>query len=301
MKNNFYNLKINKKIVILLSILLFWVSPIYSEVLNNKTPEDKYIETRDHYIEYFKKSDVKYEENNIEDRRGLSALENQLKAIIGPIIVKGFSTQGEFSWVTLMDNYYEGLQPIDGLRFESKGKETLIVTSKDLLKYYLKLHEFPIKFSELSKTGNFFASVLENDAAVNYFSEIPVKSANNQTYASVFLGLSAQDIGDFTPENLYIFVAKGNQILMVVAPTNIKVNQIPQCKEIWDASAKSSEQALKIYRASNLKNEKAFEDHTRYEQKGFEEYKECYGREVKNQQFFAPLTNQAQSIIDRLQ
>lgn len=301
MIKTYYNLIVTEKLVILLPVFLLWIAPVYSEALNRKIPENKYFETRDHYIEHFKKSDVKYEVNNLEDHHALSELEKILEEIIGPISAKGFSTKGKISWATLMDNYYEGPLPIDGLRFNSTSEETLVVTTKDLLKNYLTLNEYPIKFSELAKTGEFFARVIDNDAAVTYFSEVPVKSASSQFYASVFLGLAAQDIGDFTPENLYVFVSNGNQILLVVAPTTIKINQIAQCKKIWDASAKKSENALEIYRASNLTNEKAFNDHTRYEEEGFESYKKCWGREVKNQQFFAPLTSQAQSIVDRLQ
>jgi hypothetical protein len=37
-----------------------------------------------------------------------------------------------------------------------------------------------------------------------------------------------------------------------------------------------------------------------YEEQGFEAYQRCYDREAKNQQFFASLEKQAQSIVHRL-
>ena len=57
---------------------------------------------------------------------------------------------------------------------------------------------------------------------------------------------------------------------------------------------------MEVYRCSGSDNQKASDESVQYEEQGFEPYHRCYGREAKNQKFFASLKKQAQSVVDRL-
>ena len=59
--------------------------------------------------------------------------------------------------------------------------------------------KLPKDLAELSKTGEFYVRAITAEAAVTYFAEIPVKSANGKSYVHAFLGLTAQDIGPVIP------------------------------------------------------------------------------------------------------
>lgn len=256
--------------------------------------EEIYFKTRDNFIHKFAETSA---ESN--DSQELKELENQLRTIIGPIDIEGFPKQGKINLETLFPEV--GFGQIDGLRFDS-DREYLFVTTETLLKNYLIKHpKLPKNVPELSKNADFFSLVFYSDAAVNFYAKVPVKRAKGQTYAHAFLGIAAQDIGPFIPKEIYVLVAKRNKIFLVYAPTTIEVSEIQECKMEWDKFEKKRSEAFNVYRSSQLKNKKAINDSFRYEKQGFETYYRCYGKEVKNQEFFIALKRQAQSIVDRLQ
>jgi hypothetical protein len=260
--------------------------------------EEKYFETRDNFIRQFEKASVPIDVLDQKDKHALAELEKQLKPIIGPVNVEGFPKEGKINLRTLENDY--GFGQIDGLRFSS-GQEELFVTTDHILKKYLAGRpELPKDLAELSKTGEFYVRAITAEAAVTYFAEIPVKSANGKSYVHAFLGLTAQDIGPFIPKDIFVFVTNGNRILAVQSPAATEITEIPQCRNEWERFAKKSSDAMEVYRSPGSNNQKASDESVQYEEQGFETYHRCYDREAKNQKFFASLKKQAQSIVDRL-
>src|SRR6266480_6210095 len=269
--------------------------------------EEKYLETRDNFIREFEKASTgidslaEQDQHALDekDRHALAELEKQLKAIVGPVNVEGFSKEGKINLETLQNGDL-GFGQVDGLRFSAR-QEYLFVTTDNLLKKYLAGQpELPKDLAELSRTGEFYTLAITAEAAVTYFAEIPVKSPNNKSDVRAFLGLTAQDIGPFIPKDVFVFVTKGNRILAVQSPAAAEITEIPQCRSEWERFARKKSDAYEVYRSSGLTNEKAFDEGVQHEQQGFEAYQRCYDREAKNQKFFASLKKQAQSIVDRL-
>ena len=260
------------------------------------TSEQRYFETRDGFIRQFQEATTPV---NGDDRQALVELEKQLRTIMGPLEAVGFPEEGRINLETLRED--GGFGQVDGLRFGSKS-ETLFVTTETLLKNYLSTHPtLPGNLSELSKTGEFYHLVFYWDAAVTHFAEVPVTSTKGQSFASAFLGLIAQDIGPSAPNTLFVLVSKGDKRFLVSASTKAEITQIPECKSDWDKFAEKAADALGTYRSSQKKDAKAFDDHVRYEKEGFEAYRRCFGGAARSQEWFPPLTRQAQSIVDRLQ
>ena len=260
--------------------------------------EEKYFETRDNFIRQFEKASVPIDVLDKKDQHALAELESQLKPIIGPVNVAGFPKEGKINLETLQQDY--GFGQVDGLRFSAK-EEYLFVTTDNILKKYLAGQpELPKDLAELSKTGEFYVRAITAEAAVTYFAEIPVKSANEKSYVRAFLGLTAQDIGPFIPKDIFVFVTNGNRILAVQSPAATVITEIPECRNEWERFAKKSSDAMEVSRSSGSKNQKASDESVQYEEQGFEAYHRCYEREAKNQKFFASLEKQAQSIVDRL-
>ena len=258
------------------------------------SPEERYVETRDGFIRRFAKA-----MNPVDNRSALAELERQIRTIVGPVKIEGLPGQGKINLLTLRPE--PGFAQVDGLRFNS-NLESLFVTTKALLERYLaERPELPKTLLELSKNGDFYRRVFHSDAGVIYYAEVPVKSAKDHSFAHAFLGVGAQDIGPFIPNEIFVFVSKENRILLVSSPAAIEITEIPQCRSEWDKFAKKRSEALDVYRASQLKNEKAFDDSIRCGKQGFEAYRHCYDREARKQQFFTSLKIQAQSIVDRLQ
>lgn len=260
--------------------------------------EEKYFETRDNFIREFEKASGPIDVLDKKDEHALAELEKQLKAIVGPVNVEGFSKEGKINLLTLQKDF--GFGQVDGLRFSAEP-EYLFVTTGDLLKKYLAGQpELPKDVAELSKTGEFYVRAITAEAAVTSFADIPVKSANGKSYVHAFLGLTAQDIGPFIPKDIFVFVAKGDRILAVQSPAATEITEIPECRNEWEKLAKKKSDAYDVHRSSGLKNQKAADESVQYEEQGFEAYRRCYEREAKNQKFFVSLEKQAQSIVDRL-
>jgi hypothetical protein len=270
------------------------------------SPEEKYFETRDNFIREFEKASTpldslaEQDQHALDekDRHALAELEKQLKAIVGPVNVEGFPKNGKINLLTLQKDY--GFGQVDGLSFSAR-QEYLFVTTDNILKKYLaEQPELPKDLAELSKTGEFYVRAITAEAAVTYFAEIPVKSANGKSYVRAFLGLTAQDIGPFIPKDIFVFVTNGNRILAVQSPAATEITEIPQCRNEWERFAKKKADANELYRSSGFKNQKASDESVQYEEQGFEAYQRCYDREANNQKFFASIKQQAQAIVDRL-
>jgi len=255
--------------------------------------EERYIETRDGFISRFSKTVDPAEEDP-----ALAELERRMRMIVGPVRIEGFPEQGRINLPTLRPE--PRFAQVDGLRFDSGG-EALVVTTEGLLELYLaERPELPEGLEELSRNGDFYRLVFHADAGVLLYAEIPVRSGEGRSFARAFLGVGTQEIGPFIPDELFVFVVKGNRVLLVSSPAAVAITEIPECRSEWDRFAKKRAEVLDVYRTSQLKDRKAFEDSLRYGEQGFEAYHRCYEREVANQPFFTALKKQAQAIADRL-
>ena len=256
--------------------------------------EERYIESRDNFIRRFAKV-----ADPVNDRPALAELEGQIRRIVGSVVIEGFPKEGRINLLTLRPE--PGFARVDGLRFDS-DRESLVVTTETLLERYLaERPNLPRTLSELSKSGDFYRRVFHSDAGVIHYADLPVRSAKDRSFVHAFLGVGAQDIGPFIPDEIFVFVSKGDRILLVSSPAAVESAEIPQCRGEWNRFAKKSSEALDAYRASQLKDKRAFDDSLRYREEGFDAYRRCYEREAKNQKFFTSLKKQAQAIVDRLQ
>ena len=267
--------------------------------------EEKYFETRDNFIRQFSTASSpeanSYEKVHSKLEKPLSKLEKQLQLIIGPVDVAHFPKRGKINLETL-DQNDGGFGQVDGLRFDSEH-ELLFVTTTGLLNPYLQQHKekLPTELAKLAKAEEFYSLALNWDEAVTHFAEVPIRTTNDKSFAYAFLGLWAQDIGPFPPKNLFVFFANGDRVFVVSTEVQSNIDQIAECKELWDEFKKKSDAAFAAYQASELKDQKATDDMQRYEEEGFRAYCRCFEQRAKMEPFFKQLTKQAQTMVDNLQ
>jgi hypothetical protein len=258
--------------------------------------EEKYLETRDNFIRQFSTASSPQDNS---DKKSLSKLEKQLQLIIGPVDVAHFPKRGKINLETLQQD--PGLGQVDGLRFGSED-EILFVTTTGLLNAYLQQNkELPTELGKLAKAEEFYSSVFNWDAAVTHFAEVPVRTTNDKWFAYAFLGLWAQDIGPRPPKHLFVFFANGDRVFVVSTEVQSNIDQIAECKDVWDGFKKKSDAASAASRASELNEQKASDDMRRYEDEGFKAYCRCFEQRAKMEPFFKQLTKQAQTLVDDLQ
>ena len=267
--------------------------------------EEKYFESRDNFIRQFS-TPSSPEANSYEKvlpklEKALSKLEKQLQLIIGPVDVAHFPKRGKINLETL-EKDDGGFGQVDGLRFDSKH-EQLFVTTAGLLNAYLQQHkELPTELGKLAKAEEFYSLALYWDEAVTHFAEVPVRTTNDKSLAYAFLGLWAQEIGPFPPKNLFVFFANGDRVFVVSTEVQSNIDQIAECKDVWDGFKKKSDAAFAAYQASELKDQKATDDDMqKNEEDGFRAYCRCFEQRAKMEPFFKQLTKQAQTLVDNLQ
>jgi hypothetical protein len=259
------------------------------------SPEEKYLETRDNFIRQFSTATSI---DDTSDQKALSKLEKQLQLIIGPVDVAHFPKQGKINLETLQQD--AGFGQLDGLRFDS-DHELLFVTTTGLLNAYLQQHrKLPTELGKLAKAEEFYSLAFYWDEAVTHFAELPVRTTNDKSFAYAFLGLWAQDIGPFPPKNLFVFFTNGDRVFVVSTEAQSKIDQIAECKDLWDSLKKKSDAASATDQASELKDQKATDDMQR-EEEDFRAYYRCFEQRVKTEPFFKQLTKQAQTVVDNLQ
>ena len=266
--------------------------------------EEKYFETRDNFIRQFSTPSSpeanSYEKTHSKLEKALSKLEKQLQLIIGSVDVAHFPKRGKINLETL-EQGDGGFGQVDGLRFGSKHG-LLFVTTTGLLNSYLQQHkELPTELGKLAKAEEFYSVALYWDEAVTHFAEVPVRTTNDKSFAYAFLGLWAQDIGPFPPKHLFVFFANGDRVFVVSTEAQSNIDQIAECKDVWDGFKKKSDAAFAAYQASELKEQKASDDMVRYEEEGFRAYCRCFEQRAKMESFFNQLTKQAQTLVDILQ
>src|SRR4029077_16264993 len=268
------------------------------------SPEEKYLETRDNFIRQFSTAsspEANYEKVLPKLEKALSKLEKQLQLIIGPVDVAHFPKRGKINLETL-DQDDPGFRQVDGLRFGSEH-QVLFVTTTGLLNSYLQHHkELPTELSKLARAEEFYSLALYWDEAVTHFAEVPVRTTNDKSFAYAFLGLWAQEIGPFPPKNLFVFFANGDRVFVVSTEVQSNIDQIAECKDVWDGFKKKSDAASAAYQASELKEQKATDDDIqKNEEDGFRAYCRCFEQRAKMEPFFKQLTKQAQTLVDNLQ
>ena len=279
----------------LLAVFIAIISLLTVSLPVMATPlEERYVESRDRFTAQFKKSTAAGDEGP-----ALAELERQMRAIIGPADIEGFPKQGTINLPTLRTD--PDLDQIDGLRFDAKG-ESLVITTKSLLAHYLTHHpSLPRTMGELAKDGDFYRHVFHADAGVTPSVEIPVTGPGHLSLVHAFLGVSSQDIGPLIPRELFVLHARGNRIFIVTAPATAAVPPIPRCGDEWEQHDRKSATAYETYRTSGLTDKKSFDDYLRYREEGFQAFHRCFAEEAPKRPFFEVLTQQAQSIVDRLQ
>ena len=258
--------------------------------------EEKYFETRDNFIRQFSTASSIDDKS---DQKALSKLEKQLQLIIGPVDVAHFPKRGKINLETLQQD--AGFGQVDGLQFDSKHG-LLFVTTAGLLNSYLQQHkELPTELGKLAKAQEFYSLVFYWNEAVTHFAEVPVRATNDKWFAYAFLGLWRQDIGPSPPKNLFVFFANGDRVFVMSTEVQSNIDQIAECKDVWDKFKKKSVAAFAAYRELELKGQKPIDDSVRYEDEGFSAYCRCFEQRVKMEPFFKQLTKQAQTVVDSLQ
>ncbi len=269
--------------------------------------EQSYLASRDAYIAKF--AAVAYEGVFGDDvmaalDEALGDLETQLKTIIGPVTLPGFSPDGAIGLETLFDSDI-GFGMLDGLVYGADDSDaSVLVTTKGLADAWLVGHRdwwdsptIPDNIRDALKVNAFYTQAISADAAVARFAEIPVTPPAGADFAYAILDMRSQDYAIGVPDEMIVAVVGGGRVFLANAPVTASVHAIPACDTIWQDYSARGEAALQ---QSDAEDDGQSDDFDQIYTEGEAAFQDCFAEQAKDQDFYPALVAEAQALADKL-
>jgi hypothetical protein len=276
------------------------------------SPEEAYVAARDAAIARFKVLD---DERRIDDAamklhdETHADLEKLMRAIIGPVTIKGLSTSGTLNLSTLVSSD-QGFGTLDGLVFASADDKTrVIVTTESIFAAWLKAHRnwwgdkianVPQDAAAAVKSDAFYTQAIQSDAAVMRYAELPLAKRANARIAFAMLAARSQDNSPPVPDEIFVTTMQGGRLFVANAPLRGRFVAIRACDEVRRRQERLADEAYAVYQAGGNKDEKQFDRSTALREQADTLFLRCFAREAPKQAAFAGAVKQAQALLDSL-
>jgi hypothetical protein len=243
------------------------------------------------------------------DAPALAGLQTQLRALIGPIALPGFPSDGTITLETLIKE--EGFGRLDGLAYASKdGTTKIVVTTEDLLRAWLVSHKaaagkavdetLPQGIDGALRAERFYTQAISPDAAVAFLGEMPVVVPAGASLAVAHLAVRRQDIARAKPDEILIGIVAGATVYIASVTPAGPFADVPACDAIWTGFQARASKALAGYNASKQTDTRLFAQSTRLEEEGDKAYRLCFASHAPEQPAFAAARRRMQGLVDSL-
>lgn len=254
------------------------------------TPEDEYIAARDAAIAALKAApagDID-EATRKREEAARDDLTGRLKAIIGPMTVKGLDGPARLNLETLFEGD-QGFGTLDGLVFGAvDGPVQVVVTTDGLLQRWLaahrqwwgdKLPSMPQTLAAAAATDAFYTQAISTDAAVTKFVALPLKKPEQATFAFAALAARSQDSVPGKADEVFVTLSYGGRVYLAYSKASAAIGPIGPCERIRHAAqTKSDEEQVK----------------------GERDFLRCFAERAPREQAFGAAVKDAQGLIERL-
>ena len=292
-----------KSVLVALLLLAPWAADAAS-------PEEGYLAAREAAIARFTAYEAADDYGDAvfaEHDRALADLEAQLRLIIGPVAIDGFSPEGVINLDTLFEGD-EGFAMLDGLVYASTDdKAHVLVTTAGLLRAWLEARragsspstDVPVEVDRALRSESFYTFAISTDSAVTRFAEIPI-ARPKATSAYAMLAKRSQDVALGVPDEMMIAIVEGDRVYVAWAAVDSAIAAIPACDSVWKDYEARAEEASVAYAHSDPRDERLFEDFLRLRDEGDVAFHQCFADRASGEAFYLPLTEEAQTLVDRL-
>ena len=174
------------------------------------TPEAVYIAARDAAIAKIKTAVAAEKRGPMDnygaqilamDEQARAGLEQQMRAIVGPVAIQDMDDQGALNLDTLIEGD-EGFGLLDGMVYgKVDAKTRVIVTTDKMFQLWLHQHknwlgkdsaDLPQRPSAAVKEDAFYTQAVLTDAAIMRFAELPVRKLTGAAFAFAMLAARTQ-------------------------------------------------------------------------------------------------------------
>jgi len=276
------------------------------------SPEDAYWTARNADIAKVAKLEAADPQSDKADKAGaqlLLDLQKRLKAIVGPVSVKGFPSEGKINLQTLGSEIGSGM--LDGLLYQKTADgqtPSLVVTTRGLLQRWLDERgkeadatlRVPTKIEEALQSDAFYEFGVGSDAAFTNGGALDIVKPDGADFAFATIGRWSQEQGPSELGDIFVSVVKGDRVLVAGLPAKPKIPELAACKPIWDAASAKSDKLSKAYQDGGAKDEKLMDESNAVSGQGEKDWFACMRAHLKEQKEYAALVGQAQEVAGRL-
>jgi hypothetical protein len=273
------------------------------------TPEETYVVARDAFIAKFNPPGdpvAPSEATSKEEERARAELLKQMRSLIGPLNVRGFSSESAYNVGTLFKGDLEtGI--LDGLVFIKDKDVRLVVTTTGLTDRWIKSPDglaadegtVPKDVRAALAQDAFYTRATSADAAVGNFGELPVTKPAGVDFVFAMLAARRQDFFPAPASEMLIGAIVPPRVYILSAPiTNIKM--MPPCEKLFKDAAIKAEKMYEAIEKSPNQQGTIVDDVDRLRERGDQAMRKCFAQRVKSDPAFAKLTKQAQDYVDAL-
>lgn len=260
--------------------LLAFAAPAYAA-----GPEQHYLDLRDRYIAKFSKA-AESDETSRQHDAALKELTGVLRALVGPVTIKGLPVEGKSNVDTLFKGD-SGFGHLDGLGFASQGdKMQAVVTTTALLKHWLREHRedgMPQEIGAAFISDRFYYYAIQDSAFAKY-AELPITKPASVSVAVAVLGVRGNGDLKGPPQEIDVAAIQGERMFFLAVTDAVKTAEIPACEKVW----------------KQMMARKTPQDAIAKEDQAMEAYTKCFAKEAPSQGWFAAVAKKAQSQLDLL-
>jgi hypothetical protein len=234
------------------------------------------------------------------DNQERAGLERQMRAIVGPVTIKGLDGKGAINLDTLSEGD-EDFGLLDGMVYGGVDAKTrVIVTTDGLFRHWLNEHkswadnQLPQDPSAAVKEQDFYSQAVLTDSAIVHYADIAVAAPPGTTFAYAMLAARTQDALPANADEIFIALARGGRVYVANTREFKAVGPIPACDTIHRDLAK------KAADAANSSNPAARDQADALSARSDAEFLKCFAAKAPQQASFRGAEKAAQALIDRL-
>jgi hypothetical protein len=271
----------------------------------SRSLEDRYIATRDAATARFTPEMAPKLGDKVvkEEETARAELERQMRAIVGPVEIKGLGA-GKLSLGSLYEGDL-GFGSLDGLLFASEDYKTaIVVTTRSLFMRWLRAHKTPEEEAlpqEPEKAFHietFYFRAMMSDSAILRFVEVPLgASATKPAYA--MLDARTQDDIPYAANEVFVAAIKGDRAFVGYAPIEPKFI-VPACSAAREKTVKNAEAASEAANADGGEDKARLERINTLRDKAEIDFRTCFAAGAPKQAAFADVVKRAQELYARM-
>lgn len=291
------------------SLLAVIVATLVVAAAAAATPEEAYLAARDAAIAKVKaatdaepKNPTGGDDDKVIalDTQELAGLEKQLRAIVGPVTIKGLDGKGAINLDTLSDGD-EDFGLLDGMVYGGVDAKTrVIVTTDGLFRHWLQEHKnwadnhLPQDPSAAVKNQDFYTQAVLTDAAIMHYADIAITAPPRTVFAYAMLAARTQDALPAKADEVFVALSRDGRVFVANTKAFKAIGPIAPCETVRNDLTK------KAADAANSNDPAAQDKVDALSAQSDAEFLKCFAEKAPQQAGFRGAVTAAQALIDKL-